>query len=526
MCEVLRADDFSPICSYAQIAKLFGVKNAQTIRHQAKVAMRQTHQDGRPSLFSAEVKSFIYNVINERYKAFDPISTHEMVDLLTETYGIAVSVDTFRHYVYRDNHIRVIKGEAMESRRVEINFQEIKDWYNSLADQIKSIPRNFVFNMDESGIDEYVDQQNIFVLVPHTYKEKKIPIPVHRHVKRATLTACISLAGDSLKPFVILPRGTIDDELFYAGYTPDKVTFHHQVHSFMTKNIFELWMQTIFFPALDALRAKMKYAGQAILILDKFAGHIYEDLNEQCAAHNLILKYLVPHTSHLCQPLDLITFASLKKNFSEIKFDRCRTPQSNKIVRLLRAWQKSCSVDSIVATFEAAGIVPDRSDSHYTYFCTVNLTTSMYLSKINETTIQPEISLDLPPTEDTSQGTDIAEEKISKHRPNPYPPKAAWTNDSPHRIPVNKFSDSKPDILKYNKPSASGLRGLAPTSSGGSRQLTLFQTIQKEKPKAKKETLVVGQSFTSSGISVPSISGQSTPSPVPTKGTGDESFLN
>jgi hypothetical protein len=217
MCEVLRADEVAPICSYAKIAKMFRVRNAQTIRNQFKATKKTNIADGRPSLFSDKVKDFIYQIIHERYKASDPIGTHERIDFLMETFGIAVSLDALRHFIYRDKTIKIIQGQAMESRRVEIDFHEIKKWYDDLGKLIKSIPRNFIFNMDESGIDEYVDQQNIYVLVPKDHDGKSVPIPVHRQIKRAILTACISAAGDSLKPFVILPRGSLDEDLFYAG---------------------------------------------------------------------------------------------------------------------------------------------------------------------------------------------------------------------------------------------------------------------------------------------------------------------
>jgi hypothetical protein len=64
------------------------------------------------------------------------------------------------------------------------------------------------------------------------------------------LTACVAADGSSLKPFVILPRETVDEEIYRAGYTEEKVVFHHHIHALMTKRIFEKWMNLIFIPDL------------------------------------------------------------------------------------------------------------------------------------------------------------------------------------------------------------------------------------------------------------------------------------
>jgi hypothetical protein len=179
-----------------------------------------------------------------------------------------------REYQELFPNIKIDKGDPMESKRVEINYQLIKDWYDELRALIKGVPRNFIYNMDESGIDEYVDSTHLSVLVPESHGATKVPIPIHRDIKRATLTACISAAGDSLKPFVIIPRGIVDEEIYFAGYTADKVTFHHHIYSFMTKRIFELWMNSIFYPAIDEKRTQLNYNGHAVLILDKFSGQM------------------------------------------------------------------------------------------------------------------------------------------------------------------------------------------------------------------------------------------------------------
>jgi hypothetical protein len=88
----------------------------------------------------------------------------------------------------------------------------------------------------------------------------------------------------------------------------------------------------------------------------------------------------------------------------------------------MRAWQKSISIDSIVATFEAAGIVPDRSLGHYRYFCTIDLSASIHLSNLDSKIVQPDPNKETENTIDEETGPNQKEKLkiVVNHRPNPY----------------------------------------------------------------------------------------------------------
>jgi hypothetical protein len=267
------------------------------------------------------------------------------------------------------------------------------------------------------------------------------------------LTACIGADGSALKPFVILPRETIDEEIFRIGYTPHKVIFFHHVHSFMTKRIFEFWMNNVFYPEIVIRRARFNYFGPIILLLDQFSGHNYPNLEEQCRTHNVIIKYLVPHSSHLCQPLDLITFAELKRQFDQIRCTECRSAQSNKIVRMMRAWTHSVSVDTIVSTFAAAGIVSQAVSISQRYYCTIDLSVSIHLKDLEQRIDLNEKLLSSNPdimTPDAPSHKEIAAQ-LSQHRPFIYPPCASWTKETQNRIPLEKIQDTDKPTKKSQK---------------------------------------------------------------------------
>lgn len=126
----------------------------------------------------------------------------------------------------------------------------------------QGIPSAFVINIDESGYCEWVDVQDLKVIVPCDYKSDEIEIPVDRNSKRASMITGICADGSSLIPVVVIPRKTIEVELFENGYTEDKVTIIVQENSFFDTFSFMKWANTNFFPYIEAQREYYNYKGE------------------------------------------------------------------------------------------------------------------------------------------------------------------------------------------------------------------------------------------------------------------------
>lgn len=107
------------------------------------------------------------------------------------------------------------------------------------------------------------------------------------------------------------------------------------------------------------------YSGNAVLILDGLAAYAAALRDFDLRSHHLIVKYLVPHSSHLTQPLDLVTF-SLQKLFSIKKSVRTKlSAQSDQIRNIIKGIQQASTNESIVGAFESAGIfhIYDRNEN-------------------------------------------------------------------------------------------------------------------------------------------------------------------
>jgi hypothetical protein len=329
----------------------------------------------------------------------------------------------------------------MEEKRVHYNRAQLLQWYTELGNTIKNIPRYFIFNMDETGVDDFVDSHDILVAIPRQGSDKKVSIPISRNSKRATLTGFIAADGSALKPLVIMSTGSIIEDIEEAGYTPDKVQFIYQSHGFMTKRIFQYWMQEIFIPYVEMKRQELHYQDVVILLMDQFGGHTYDTFDEDCTTYNIVTRPLIPHTSHLSQPLDQILFSEFKKKFNQIRYSKCLTPASNRLIRILKAWFQTITADLITSTFTAAGIVPAREPKKGFYCCRVDLQRSIHMKNI-----EPEgTSVPSEPRPTGEAETEDQLETEAAHRSKSAP--ASPSKRSQKRIPIIKL-----DLLKEETP--------------------------------------------------------------------------
>jgi hypothetical protein len=150
----------------------------------------------------------------------------------------------------------------------------------------------------------------------------------------------------------------------------------------MTKKIFEYWMQEIFIPYVEMKRQEIHYQDVIILLMDQFGGHTYDTFYDDCAKYHILTRPLIPHTSLLSQPLDQIVFSEFKKTFNHIRYDKCITHASNRLIRILKSWFQTITADLITSTFTAAGIVPCREPKQGFYCCRVDLQRSIHMKNL------------------------------------------------------------------------------------------------------------------------------------------------
>jgi hypothetical protein len=94
-----------------------------------------------------------------------------------------------------------------------------------------------------------------------------------------------------------------------------------------------------------------------------------DEFLQTCASQDIDVLFLFPQPSDQTQPLDVLTFALMKRHFSGSRFSRLENPESNRLVRILAAWSELSAPHHNIEAFLRIGLVlfeePLRSGEYY-----------------------------------------------------------------------------------------------------------------------------------------------------------------
>ena len=357
LCTILRPDGVG--IALAKIGALFSPsKSHATVSRHFESFSKQQQAPHRPELLNQEQYAVLAEKINNTIRDTGHPSLTNVITFINESFQIDASRPTAARILDRIG-FKLMKARPIEEDRYTCSLDDIIAYYTKLAELLATIPCGFCFNLDESGIQRFVDAKDTYLIVPKTYPDHELTFPVYRAGKRITLLHCISTDGTYTKPLFVLPRKTLDDDIF-SYINPNSCCFCTQENGFLTTELFEYWLHMCFFPELERKREQFKYQGPALLIMDGFKGHTkaYEENKELFKDKNVEVLFIPPHSSDQVQPLDLLGFNLLKlaKNKSNIAFQEGTSDQTKEIVRIMNALESVSTSVLITKAWHAAGI--------------------------------------------------------------------------------------------------------------------------------------------------------------------------
>ena len=270
---------------------------------------------GRPTILEDNEISEVFNFLRDLLCAGKYPTIFDIQQKICEMFGKIVSLRTINRIIDESGQFKTIKGIPMDEHRVQINDEYIQNYFDRLSEAVNGVPVSLVYNIDEAGQDDYVDMHAYNVVVPLTVKTRTVYVPVRRETKRSTLLHCICADGTYTKPLLIIPRKTVDSVLL-KRLCINNTMIKFQEKGYANTDLIRYWFEHVFFPELrrkrEEERERTGYDGNAVLILDGFSSHKLALESFDLKEEHLTLVYLVPHSSHLTQPLDLVIFASQK----------------------------------------------------------------------------------------------------------------------------------------------------------------------------------------------------------------------
>jgi hypothetical protein len=356
-CIILRVLHEPPV-PYSMIASLFRVSKGTIYDHYKNFQARQNDcgMIGRPPIMNAEQVIDVIAMITKFYRMGRPLCSKEIRQAIRDRWNISIDADTLYHVLHRHEGVRTVPGIPMDEKRLSVTDEDIRIYFGSLVAQVSGVPSHFLFNMDEMGHQDWADRSEVTCYVPADVIDDRIYYPVSRIGKRITLIACVAADGSYVRPCLVIPRRTFDDELVTTGLTNEKVEIYSQKNSFIDIDIFTDWCRDTLLPDLKRRRKRWNYHGPAFIILDNCSAHSGSEFLEICAEHNLIPIFIPPHSSHQVQPLDLCIFGVTKKLIGRLNRLEKMNVQTAHVAQIVNSFLAAATPSNIVETFRGAGI--------------------------------------------------------------------------------------------------------------------------------------------------------------------------
>jgi hypothetical protein len=243
--------------------------------------VRGIREPGRPRILSDLQLLELEVFLNDQHTQGLVVTYHVMASEIATRFGIEINTNTLRGILWKATWCKAVQGKVTDARRAACSPDEIVNYYEELGRLLNGTPAGMVFNVDESGFQDWQDAMDRVVLVPADYEGDEYPLPVERQGKRSTAIVAIAADGTCIQPLIVIARKTIEVELRLMGVSRTNCLIVHQDCGFVNAAIFDEWADKIFFPHVLANRNVLQYKCNALLILDACSSHFSDGFMDQ-----------------------------------------------------------------------------------------------------------------------------------------------------------------------------------------------------------------------------------------------------
>ena len=283
------------------------------------------------------------------------ILRHDHTDPTTPSH--IISINWAQRFLKRHPELHITKAKPLAADRKRThNPAVIRDWFFRLKDTIQEfgILSDDIYNMDETGYQTGCGRSQMIVT---TKPRSRIWLKDPENRQHITSIECISATGYHLPSLIILTSSQILHNMIVPELDPDTVLAVSD-SGFSNDDIS---MERIrHFNRHTKTRTK---GAKRLLLLDSVNSHLEWDFIEYCWDENIIPFAFIPHTTHLCQALDVKCFQLLKHYHSEAIDSAIRVGDSEfSRLEFLAAFQtfhqQAFATSTILSAFRATGVVP------------------------------------------------------------------------------------------------------------------------------------------------------------------------
>ena len=266
-------------------------------------------------------------------------------------------------FIQRHPSLQTAYARRIDASRIkETTVDAVMRWLNTVRETIEQydVAAKDIYNMDESGF-AIGSTQGACVVIDSRIRSQFQARPGRQ--EWVTVIECICGDGSVINPLVIFCGMKLSSEWLISPELTKGWRFSCTKRGW-TSDVHGLeWLRRCFEPET---REKAN-GGWRILILDGHGSHVTLDFMKHCRDHKIILLRLVPHTSHLCQPLDVGLFGPLKSTLSAkleplFQTEVSRIRKSEWLTAFAEAREDTFSESNVLGGWRGAGLLPFDPD--------------------------------------------------------------------------------------------------------------------------------------------------------------------
>ncbi|KAA6387437.1 MAG: hypothetical protein EZS28_017035 [Streblomastix strix] len=256
-----------------------------------------------------------------------------------------------------EEELKECVARPIDQARVNIKLGQIKTYAGEAKDAIVGVHPAFFYNTDEKVHTELSNARSKTVIVPKECKISQLFYKLNRSCLHVTGMPCIALQQKSDSPLICLPVKRQLVNAYPPGLTKRTdlqvaVTFK----SYVNTDTLEKYVDENFIPFIEQHREKIYMPNApAIMLCDNHGSHVADEIQAKLAASNIRLLIVPPHSTHVTQSLDLVTFFAVKGDFTPRKGAYMPKSKIEKVNLMYQVLEKHTSSSTNESAFRKAG---------------------------------------------------------------------------------------------------------------------------------------------------------------------------
>jgi hypothetical protein len=213
-----------------------------------------------------------------------------------------------------------VRQKTKELKRIQAEDAGLlQHWYDQLEALLDGVPARLVYNFDECG---FQPGQGRARKVFDGAKSSCPDLAEGEKVENITALECIGADGWLMAPFFIFKAsGSNYMEAWYNGSEalPSESMTAISPNGWISDELALAWL--VEFDRATKDKDRTKQGEKRYLIFDGHGAHLTLEFLQYCEQNNIIPFGFLPHSTHLCQPLDGKPFLDYKQQFRLINND-------------------------------------------------------------------------------------------------------------------------------------------------------------------------------------------------------------